>query len=803
MPDIRTLDITPTPRILRTLGEIPFQTWQCLAELIDNSIDAFLSDEANASEEEERRISVNWTGESVAANDRTIEITDNACGMTLEQLQYAVKAGYSSNDPIGNLGLFGMGFNISTARLGELTTIISTRRSDTEWVGVEINFQKLIDSKRFDAPIVRIPKESAEESGTKIKISRLRHGILTELPNKENEIRQRLEAVYSPLLNTKEIVIYVKSKQLRPKNHCVWSASRYVRYNDQNVSARIEIDRNLGDALFDLSKNCYLTGDEAEPYYIAQQEGRELPPHVVERGKRLTGWLGIQRYADPNDFGIDFIRNGRKILISDKSLFQYENPITGQKELQYPLELGTSVGGRIVGELQVDFLLPTYQKNDFDRSDNSWAQTVEAICGVGPFLPKSRKGLGFPEQNTSPLGIMVNAFRRVDKGTKCLFAPNDIAKGYAAQFRKGMRDYFDDTLWWKAAQEEDQKQNTGGSRSTAVNTGETPSDDIGAYLGGSDADVTPTKPITSTGSGTHMPPGSVPVAAPPVNPPPVVTAPETSKLDDLIQRSTVVSQLSGRNYKFGNTAPLNVRVYELTRGDIFSRGEKKPCFFSSDGIDCDFVYNPSHPLLAQYPITPKMLLLQYLSEKLKARDSLPDVVAVFSTLVETTMQDSKIDRQSLQDRASSAFELLREKLAKALKPRAKDVVDCIHESAGEVEETVTYLLQSNQSLLAPFQSRNAEGFDAIDFVPPKTLCRLVDKFSADVFDGKVMATPYMTINLPDDNATKRARDESKERAISFIKDTLRVISGYGQRIQKNELTRASLSVDFLIKELDT
>ena len=32
-----TLDITPTPRILRTIGEIPFQTWQCIAELVDNS----------------------------------------------------------------------------------------------------------------------------------------------------------------------------------------------------------------------------------------------------------------------------------------------------------------------------------------------------------------------------------------------------------------------------------------------------------------------------------------------------------------------------------------------------------------------------------------------------------------------------------------------------------------------------------------------------------------------------------------------------------------------------------------------
>lgn len=785
MNEVQTLDISPTPRILRTLGEIPFQTWQCIAELIDNSIDAFLSDEVNAKDEEERKIVVSWTGDSVAANERTIEITDNAHGMTLEQLQNAVRAGYSSNDPIGNLGLFGMGFNISTARLGELTTIMSTQSGENEWIGLEIDFQRLIDSKHFHAPIVRMAKEDPTDAGTKIKIARLRQGILTELPAKENEIRQRLEAVYSPLLATKEITIYVRGKILKPKNHCVWSASRYVRYNDQNVSARIEIDRNLGDALFDVKRNCYLTGDEAEPYYLAQQEGHLLPPHIVERGKRLTGWLGIQRYADPNDFGIDFIRNGRKILISDKSLFQYENPITGQKELQYPLELGSTVGGRIVGELHVDYLLPTYQKNDFDRSDNSWAQTIEAICGVGPFLPKSRKALGFAEQNSSPLGTLVNAYRRVDKGTKCLFTPNDIAKTYTAQFRKGSRDFLDDTLWWKAAQEEDQKQSTGGTRSTAVNKGDTPSDNIDSYLGSvTGASTSP----SSVSSGTL--------------PPPTTTATsETSKLDELIQRSNPVSQLSGKHYKFGNAAPLNIRAYELNSGEILANGEKRPCFFSSDGIDCDFVYNPFHPLLAQYPITAKMLLLQYLAEKLKARDSLPDVISVYSTLVETTMLEARIDRQSLQDRASSAFELLREKLAVALKPHAKKVLDCIHESVGEVEDTIINI-QSNAILIAEFQARSDAGFAAIDFVPNKTLLRLVDKFPEDVFDGKVLTTPYTVISLSDDNATKRSRDESKDRTISFMKDALRVISGYNQRVQKNELARASLSVDFLLKELN-
>lgn len=534
---ITTMDITPTPRILRTLGEIPFQTWQCIAELVDNSIDAFLSD--MSLEDRDKRVTVTWSSDSVGAAVRTIEITDNAAGMSIDQLQNAVRAGYTSNDPIGNLGLFGMGFNIATARLGEETTVLSTRKGDTEWVGVKIDFQKLIDAKKFDAPIIHKAKVDPDECGTQITISKLKSGILSELSNKESEIRQRLELVYTPLLSNQDITISVRNKQLRPRNHCVWSESRYVRYNKQNVAARINIDRSLGSALFDMSRNCYLSYDEADEYYTAMQEGKAFPAHIVEREKRLTGWLGIQRYADPNDFGIDFIRNGRKILISDKSFFQYENPLTLQKELQYPVELGTSIGGRIVGELNVDYLLPTYQKNDFDRADSSWAQTREAICGVGPFLPKSRKAMGFTEDNISPLCLLVNAYRRVDKGTVCLFAPNDIAKKYAAEFRKGVRDYIDDTKWWKAAQEEDQKSGTKSS-TTPVNTGDAPSDDVAAYLGGSTNTNSPSSTPANAASNTvHATP---------------LTVPETSSMDDLLQRSMPIQYLSGRNYPLDDPA---------------------------------------------------------------------------------------------------------------------------------------------------------------------------------------------------------------------------------------------------------
>ena len=188
------IDITPTPRILRILGEIPFQPWQCIAELIDNAIDAFLQS-GDETSKEVSKINVTWSSSSVADDDFTLEIVDTASGMSLEQINNAVKAGYSSNDPIHNLGLFGMGFNIATAVLGDHTEILSTRKGDESWTGVSLDFEHLIKNKTFNAPIHQEIKNSENEHGTHITISKVKSGMREVLLRKEAEIRRQLENI--------------------------------------------------------------------------------------------------------------------------------------------------------------------------------------------------------------------------------------------------------------------------------------------------------------------------------------------------------------------------------------------------------------------------------------------------------------------------------------------------------------------------------------------------------------------------------------------------------------------------------
>ena len=751
-----------------------------MAELIDNSVDAFAEAERAGQILSEKKITVSWSTDAVAAGLRTIEIIDTGPGMTLDQLQNAARAGYSSNDPIHNLGLFGMGFNISTARLGECTRLLSATPESAEWTGIEIDFKSLIGSKSYNAKVIAQPKLDASEHGTKVIVSKLKGETYVHLRDQETSVRRQLENIYSPLLGQISVEILIQGKKLTQRNHCVWSSTRYVSRDTRVIPAVIPIDHDLGAALFDIDRNFYLSRDEQEALREGFEATGQYPSNIIERPKRLRGWVGIQRYADVNDFGIDFIRNGRKILISSKLLFSYENPLTGTTKLEYPVELGTTVGGRLIGEVHVDYLLPTYQKNDFDRTDPSWAQTVEALRGVGPLLPQERKAMGFTDSNSSPIGLLANAYRRVDPGTKCLYVERSIARDYTERFRRGESEFISDDKWWLAAQEADRQGATrGAGTAPVVDAGTGPSDNPDEY-----------GPLATTS----------PCLTPPPTPAPRVPALQTSTLASLQPDAREVVSWSGP-YSYSTAPPLHVKVWELLgHGTIVRNGDSVPCIFFQDGVECDFIFNPRHPFLAQFPVEPRQLLALYLAEKFKARDQQPDIGVLFSALVKLKLQDVRVDKAALQEKAASMFNHLRDKLLESLGWKKALVLSCIHESAGEVEETVVALL-SDGRLLLKFQQKGEEGYEALRHVPFRTLLRLVDRFAEELFDGSVFMAPYNTLTLSDPQATERARTESKDRVMSFLKDALWVLGQAGANSGKEELARCAHSINFLAREI--
>ncbi|MBV9924485.1 MAG: ATP-binding protein [Acidobacteria bacterium] len=804
-------DITPTPRILRTLGEIPFAPWQCIAELVDNALDMASRGGAGAlaAGGGKKRVIVSWSGESVAAGDRQLEVLDTGPGLTLDAIQDSVRAGFTSNDPLDNLGLFGMGFNIATARLGEKTLFLSATADAPEYVGISIDFAELTRSGVFKAPVVTVPKQRKDEHGTKVIVQKLKPSIYASLRNSVSQIREILSDIYAPILEQGDVEVMVKSHVLGARRHCVWDAKRYVTVarGGVNIPARVDIDEVFGEALFDSERNRYLSLEEEEEALRYELQNGSLPPRIVSRAKRVSGWLGVQRYPDPDDFGIDFIRNGRKILRRDKSLFYFENPLTGNRELEYPVELGATVGGRVVGEIHVDHVPPTYQKNDFDRTDASWHEVVEALRGAGPIRPNNRKAHGYTDDNNSPLGRLVRGYGVVDAGTKHLVAaPHHEARNWAKKFREGDPDYQADDKWWEAAREADRVRADKGKGQKA-DPGRRSSDDTSIYTsgGGDGAPAGAGGEATTASSGNGAAGVAGGGATLVIGGAAAAPEPQRDPVEDLRARSAR-SVVDSRDYTYPEgRAPFAVTVWELNSGKIGEGEDGDPCHFHKDGHRVEFFYNPRHPFLRDYHVTHRDLLLIGLAERFQIRDSLPGGGAwkLFTGLVTENFPDSRVDVGRMQEAANTFFNTLKERAIELLSLREQEVMDHVHEAVGEVEEIANSLL-SNTDLLRRFQSRDVGSINALAVAPARTMVRLVDRFPEEFFDGKFFRMPYMDINLPDPNSTERLRGESKERLLSFLKDALWVISESRSpaRQQKAELARCLHSLNILEQETE-
>lgn len=452
----QTIDISPSPRVLRMLGQIDFKPWQCLAELIDNSIDSFITQKTQGLIIIDPRINIAIPSDVDIQRGRAeLIIEDNGPGMSKEQLQQAVRAGYSGNDPVEKMGLFGMGFNISTARLGKKTTIWTTTIESDVWLGISIDFDQLEKNKTFHTPLLEKSKGPFElESkahGTKISIEKLEKNRIKPLNwglSKSNT-KIKLGKIYGKIMDELNLTIIYAGDKIKPWKHCAWDSKRRVATKDfGDVPARLEINENLPTRKF--CNTCWV--------WLAPTENScpscGMVENLIDRKRKIKGWIGIQRYFHQTHYGIDLIRNGRVIEELDKSMFSYEDSV-GNKELEYPLD-ATHWGGRIIGELEIDFVRVSHQKDSFDKFDPEWEHVIELVRGNSPLRPHIAKSYGMAK-NESPLAKLYAGYRSGYAGLKNLVPGNEsgtgvnsgIIKEYYEKFYANDPEYQTDEKWYE------------------------------------------------------------------------------------------------------------------------------------------------------------------------------------------------------------------------------------------------------------------------------------------------------------------------------------------------------------------
>ncbi len=497
-------DLTPDPRLLSILGEFPMETWQAIAELVDNCFDAFPATYRAEDGAAQPRVDI------IPPSDGspTLTIRDNGSGMDQAGLEASLKAGYSGKSSQGAFGLFGVGFNIATAVLGTSTTVRTTQAGDLYWLEVVINPAELRKRGTFKVPCRRTPKETSSVSGTEIVVQ-LEKRIADTLGTKQTikQIATKLGTVYSYLLRDeipgisnpelsgpRNYLLVLAGDAVLPRLPCVWDEKRTVKSGGDDVHAVQEFSKELTPAWACL--DCGHWDRTSESIEECETCGSN---DVQYRERKIWGWLGIQRYLDTKDYGLDFLRNGRKISINDKSFFRYENADTGESQGEYPVEQPANKG-RIVGEVHLDHAAVVFSKNDFKRDTKEWQDARDIIRGELPLRPTfAPKGSG---PNTSPLSKLFKAYRRNDGGRKYLFPGNgekgttEKAAQWGALFHAGDASYYTDDVWWKNVVEHERIKAGGTSDESggAGDGGPHSGSDLARVLGGAPVATEPTAP---------------------------------------------------------------------------------------------------------------------------------------------------------------------------------------------------------------------------------------------------------------------------------------------------------------------
>lgn len=769
---VETVKIAPSPRILKVLAEIDFTPWQCIAELIDNSLDEF-QDAARQGTDAGGSIRVELPNGAAG----TLSVVDDGRGMTLERITDAVSAGYSSNDPFSKLGLFGMGFNVATARLGDLTKFLSTREGDDEWVGVEIDLGAMPED--FSVPVVREPKKDPAEHGTRIEITHLNPPGLhfTRGPNR-TRVRTQLGGIYSHLISEKGYTLTVDGIEVKPWRHCVWSPERTVRYKGADVAAVAVIDEPLTSVA--ACRSCGTWQEELDAETCERCGSKDL----IARERRVHGWLGIARELSSKEYGIDFLRNGRKILRFDKSLFNWSDPDdpSGASQVEYPIEIPANLG-RVVGEIHVDHVPVLYTKDGFDTGHRSWKHAVRVVRGDGPLRPGTRSG---DETNDSPLALLFGAYRRNDPGRRYLTVGDGKSRrdtsAWVAKYHEGIEEYQTDEKWWdallehekiaanlkrqreKAKEEQDNRTKANDEDPTREFTTPTDDEEDLGEQSGDDA---------SAAQADHE-----------------LTYAE--RIERLIDAGRPMPELKAEYTARGVPgAPVPLEAVAVSVPVMTETGERTPVLLHSRPRGA-FValIDERHPLFDTFDDDPADIVLMALAQQmLVRRNAVVPIGALFAELKDRYLSSKAIDPSRLQPEANQLLGDIQQRMVACVtddpeRPWKKALAD--HERAQTAERIATILRTDDSEKVI------ACG-DYLPIMPASAVPRVIREWPEAFLDGRLFTAPYSKLE-------PGPAEQVIGQVIGLLNDVAWIASS-PMHASREELSRARLALEILPLEI--
>ena len=321
--ELKPFDLTPDPKVLIALTHTPLQPLDALCELIDNAIDSFHVAKLQGAPIEFPLVVVELPGAAeINRGEGVVRVRDNGPGLTADLAEKALRAGYSGNRPYDSLGLFGMGFNISSGKLGRVTRFLTARKSEDDAIEVIVDLIALQEKHSYKVPVNVVTKPPEFAHGTVVEVhgwwpeGNPNNGFIKKLVSYgKAEIRRQIGRRYATILRQENVRILVNGDACEPFEHCVWHSSRSLeRRGLGQIPAVFNFNKVVGNQnRCSICNGLIPNGENSCPTCGSGS--------FTTLEERIRGWVGIQRFDDANEFGIDLIRNGRAIRIAEKSAF--------------------------------------------------------------------------------------------------------------------------------------------------------------------------------------------------------------------------------------------------------------------------------------------------------------------------------------------------------------------------------------------------------------------------------------------------------------------------------------------------
>ena len=460
---MKPFDLTPDPKVLVALTHTPLKPLDALSELIDNSIDSFQFAKRTGNEIKHPIVAVSLPSKfEIESGNGCLRIRDNGLGMSLEEAEKALKAGFSGNNPYDSLGLFGMGFNIATGKLGRCTTFITARKQDDFAIRVVIDLMSIKENRSYEVTPEQIKKPDFDQ-GTMIEVSdwwpegNANSGFIKKLlaygkPKVRSEIGRR----YASILKKNSVRIVINDESCEAFEHCAWSEGRFLeRPKHGKIYAKEHINSTIASQT--RCNECFTKFESNSSSCPSCNSSSTRTINEV-----ISGWVGIQRYDDQSHFGIDLIRNGRTIRILEQAAFFEFTDEFGKTIKDYPID---GPYGRIVGEIHLNHVPVDFMKQDFQRSSPEWQRAISFLRGDSSLQP-TQPGA---DQNQSAIFRLYQGYRKVRNiGRKDMYMgtwdaqkglpkriDRDTERDFREKFEAKTPGYFDDAEWWKLVEEAD------------------------------------------------------------------------------------------------------------------------------------------------------------------------------------------------------------------------------------------------------------------------------------------------------------------------------------------------------------